>query len=73
MRYVLLIQIDEKGMEGKSPEEMAPVLDAWHKYTDDLQKSGSCWPEKRFSRPPPPPPSECSGIRPSPPTAPMRR
>ena len=40
MRYVLLIQIDEKGMEGKSPEEMAPVLDAWHKYTDDLQKSG---------------------------------
>ena len=28
MRYVLLIQIDEKGMEDKSPEEMAPVLDA---------------------------------------------
>ncbi len=41
MRYLLLIQIDEKGMEGKSPEELGPVMDAWNKYTDDLQKSGA--------------------------------
>ena len=41
MRYLLLIQIDEKGTEDKSPEEMAPVMDAWYKYTDDLQKSGA--------------------------------
>jgi len=40
MRYILLIQIDEKVMEDMSPEDMAPVMDAWYKYTDDLQKSG---------------------------------
>ena len=41
MRYILLIQIDEKAMEGKSQEEMGPIMDAWYQYTDDLQKSGA--------------------------------
>ena len=50
MRYLLLIQIDETGMEDKSPEEMAPVMDAWYKYTDDLQKSGA-WFCRRRPRP----------------------
>ena len=41
MRYVLLIQMDEKVMEGVKPEDMGPMLDAWYKYTDDMQKSGA--------------------------------
>ena len=41
MRYILLIHIDEKAMEDMSPEDMAPVMDAWYQYTDDLQKSGT--------------------------------
>ena len=41
MRYILLIHIDEKAMEDKLPEEMAPVMDAWFKYTDALQSSGT--------------------------------
>ena len=40
MKYVLLIQMDEKAMEGVSPEDMGPILDAWYKYTNDMQKSG---------------------------------
>ena len=41
MKYILLIQNDEKAMESKSPEEMGPIMDAWYKYTDDMQKSGA--------------------------------
>ena len=40
MKYVLLIQMDEKAKEGVSQEQMAPILDAWYQYTDDMQKSG---------------------------------
>jgi hypothetical protein len=39
LRYTLLIHLDERAMEGKSPEEMAPVLDAWYQYTSALQSS----------------------------------
>ncbi len=39
VRYTLLIHLDERAMEGKPPEEMAPVLDAWYQYTSALQSS----------------------------------
>ncbi len=39
VRYILLIHLDERAMEDKSPEEMAPVMDAWYQYGNALQSS----------------------------------
>ncbi|MDA1189664.1 MAG: YciI family protein [Chloroflexi bacterium] len=40
MRYMLLIYSNEKAQAGATEAQMAAVMDAWWKYTDDLGKSG---------------------------------
>ncbi len=40
MRYLLLIYGNEQAAAAKSPEAQATEMDAWWKYTADLQQSG---------------------------------
>src|SRR6266545_3160799 len=40
MRYLLLIYGNEQAAAAKSPEAQAAEMDAWWKYTADLQQSG---------------------------------
>lgn len=39
-RYLLLIYGDEKAAAGASPEEVQQVMEAYGKYTQDLQNAG---------------------------------
>ena len=40
MRYLLLIYGNEQAAAAKTPEAQAAEMDAWWKYTADLQESG---------------------------------
>ena len=40
MRYLLLIYGNEQTAAAKSPEAQAAEMDAWWKYTADLEQSG---------------------------------
>ena len=40
MKYLLLIYDNEQSNMNKSPEKMTKILDAWFKYTDELQSAG---------------------------------
>ena len=40
MRYLLLIYGNEQAAADQSPEAQAAEMDAWWKYTSDLQQSG---------------------------------
>lgn len=41
MRYMLLIYDDEKAFATASPEEIGGIMEAYQKYTDDVQASGA--------------------------------
>ena len=41
MRYLLLIYDNEQVMEGRTPEEMEPIMGEWVSYSDTRQKSGN--------------------------------
>ncbi|MDA0264711.1 MAG: YciI family protein [Chloroflexi bacterium] len=40
MKYLFLIYDNEQTNMNRSPEEMSKTMDAWFKYTADLQSSG---------------------------------
>ena len=40
MKYLLLIYDNEQNNINRSPEDMAQKMDAWFKYTGDLQAAG---------------------------------
>ena len=41
MRYLCLIYLDEQAEAGKSEEEMGAIMEAYVKYTEELQGAGA--------------------------------
>jgi hypothetical protein len=40
MRYMLLIYGDEQAAAGATPEQTAAIMQAWYRYTNELEQAG---------------------------------